>query len=224
MWGAAAALVLLALGVAATFVSLHVRLSAEGRGDPTGRWAVAGGVAIGPVALAGVVAKGIPARLTAQVWRRTFGPWMVGALLEKLRRAPAEAEEEPSLGARLDALEHALDRFERWLDPVDLALFLTEEKRRIEVKRLDVTTRFADADVALVGKLTGLVYVVSSMLGPRITITPEPVWTGESMVAFTLAGDVVVRPGLFVVDVLVYLVKNVHLMPRARVAPTEPHP
>lgn len=224
MWAAALALILCALGAAATFVPVRLRLSAEGRGDPSGRWAIAGGVSLGPVALAGVVASSVPARFTAQLWRRTFGPWLIGPLLAKLRRAPTEASPDVPLATRLDQLEHAFDRFDRWLDPVDLAAFLVAEKRRVEVNHMDITTRFADPDVALVGKVTGLVYVLSTLLGPRITITPEPVWSGESLVSFTLAGDVVVRPGLFVIDVLVYLVKNVHLMPRHRPAPTEPHP
>ena len=208
-WLIALAIFALAAGVA-IFAPVRVSLSAQGRADPSGAWAIAGGAELFFFAVTGVAARGITPRFQVHVLGRKV-------LARELGRG--DTKDERTIEERLRAAKSRWDAFARVVDPLDVIEQLVVSRKRIRFEDVDIDTRYGDPDVALVGTITGFLHVLDAVLAPRVRIRPEPVWTGESLVTLALKGDVRVRPGLLAIDTVVFLGKHARLSRLARGTP-----
>lgn len=207
-WLAWIALAVLLIGVLLVLLPVRLQLSMQGRGDPSGNWMLAGGGQIGPLALSGVGAQGLSptAQLHLfgkQVWQRP--------LLEPPKTKKEEPERER--GA-VKSARSAYARLSRWLDPLDLGLFVVRERRRVRVELLEVDLEYSFEDVALTGKVLGAVYMVSGLLPPPIVIRQTPSWESLDQAQVALVGKIRIRPGLVVLDSAIYVVKNLRIRRR----------
>jgi hypothetical protein len=206
-----ALVVIVAIAVGFVLVPIRITLSLRGRGDPSGAWAVAGGAQLGPLAVSGVAARGVPASLGAHAFGRKL--WQ-RELAELVRAKPEQKKAERRLIDRYKKLE-------RWFDPLDLALFLLEEKRRVRIEALEIDVIYSFEDVALTGKVLAALYVLSGVLPPPIVIRPLPTWESVDKADLAMSGSIRLRPGLVLVESAWFVVRRVKLKRRRVVAPTE---
>ena len=200
---------LIALGVfvlvaiALVFVPFRLQLSLRARGDPSGAWAAAGGGQIGPVAVSGVAARGVSPRMSAHVFGKKL--W---------ERELAELTEEQSPKATAETAKRSYEKLERWFDPLDLALFLLQERRRIRIELFEVDVSYSFQDIALTGKTLAALYVLGGALPAPIVIRPKPSWDAEDRADLALAGKIRVWPGLVLVDTTWFVLRRVKLRRR----------
>ena len=210
------------VGVGLLLLPLRLRFSLQARGEPSGFWALAGGVQLGPLAASGVAAKGLDAQLALHAFgRKLWGKKLaeLGAREAEPEEPEAEPEPEP---AGLSQMAERYRSLERWLDPTDLLLFVAGERRRIQLEPTVVDLEYGFRDIALTGKLLGAIYALSAMLPAPLIVRQTPSW--ESLDRASLAGSGSIRfwPGLLVVDAAWYLIRNVKIRRRdsaARGAP-----
>lgn len=214
--GTTIALVVVAvLLIALLFLPLRVHASLQGRGDPSGAWALAGGGRLGPFSLAGARAAGAPLALQLHcgrflIWRGTAASVERALAAWRRRLAPraTSAEPEPTFAERRAALERAYARFERWLDPTSFVLFVLAERRRVRVDRLELDADFSFADITLTGKVLGALYLLGGVLPPPIVVRPSASWESVDRASGALALSISVWPGLAAVDAGWWLVRN----------------
>jgi hypothetical protein len=210
-WLIALAIVALVV-VVLLLIPIRVRMSLRGRGDPSGAWALAGGVQIGPLALSGVAARGVEPTFAAHALGRKLWSKRLGELLA------AEADDQTSSAeaARRFAAEQRAryEKLERWFDPLDLLVFLVRERRRVRVERLEADVGYSFVDVALTGKTTAALYVLGGALPAPIVIRPDPRWEAEDRADLALSGAIRVYPGLVLVDTALFVVRRVKLRKR----------
>lgn len=214
-----AALVVLAVALGLVFVPLRIRLNLQGRGEPDGFWALAGGAELGPLAGSGLGARGVEPLVQLhvfgrRVWKRT--------LRELLARTPKAEETGESTKEKveraLDKAKSGYERLERRLDPLDLALFMVRERRRVRVERLVIELEYSFADITTTGKLLGAIYAFGAILPAEVEIYQSPSWEDVDRGAFTGSGTIKVWPGLLLVDAGWYLIRNVRVRSRPRSA------
>jgi hypothetical protein len=212
------ALVAALLGVGLVLLPVKLRFSGQGKGEPSGFFALAGGVQVGPLALSALWAKGVPMQLALhgfgrKLWSRT--------LAELLAREADDEEPEPEPPEKR-ALSRARDgygKLSRRLDPVDLFFFLARERRRIELLPTTVELEYGFRDIATTGKLLGAIYAIGPLLPAPLLIRQTPSWEGVDRAAFAVSGAIRVWPGLLVVDSLWYLIRNVKVRRRGAADP-----
>ncbi len=203
-----ACVVLVTLVVVLILLPLKVSVSLQGRGEPSGAWAVAAGTQIGPVAITSVAASGVRAMARAHV----FGRQVWERPLSELRRATPEGDE-PEKDA-LAAVRGGYGRFERWFDPAATARFLIGEHRRVRLESLTADLDYSFRDVVLTGQLMGAIYALGGMLPRRVVIRQKVSWKAEDRASVALASTVKVWPGRMVVDALIFVVRNVKVLRR----------
>lgn len=199
----------LSAAIALWILPIAVGFSFQGRLTPDGRWALAGGAEAGPVSCAVVAARGVAPRVVVVVAGRR--------VVEKTLSLP-RPERDPNrpsrtLAEELERAERIYRRVERFVDPAEVGLFLVQERRRVELGFLDAVVRFGADDVALTGKVTGAILVLDGILGGRISIRPDPVFSGEEVAEIRGKGRVRVWPARFVLDLFVFLVRHFHVLP-----------
>ena len=138
------------LGIA-LFSALRIAIDARAVGQENGLWALAFGVEVGPFQLSGVLRSGTPKRFDAHLFGRRLS---FGGLLLRRRKAAAQTLAEPGKPKRPRAR-----RLPSWLDPVDAAVFLFDERRHLRIERLELDLDYGFQDVTLTGKLAGALYV-----------------------------------------------------------------
>jgi hypothetical protein len=195
--------VALLLVVLAVVIPVRLSLNLQGRGEPSGVWILAGGAQLGPLALSGAAGRDVPSVMQAhvlgrRVWQRPAGP----------------SKREPSPEQR-----SRKQRLRRRLDPLDFALFLVRERRRIRVDRLDVDLDYSFADVALTGKMMGAIFMLSAVLPPRIVVRQRSSWESVDKAALHLSGSMRVFFVLLILDVLSYRRKSTKRVPRRANSP-----
>lgn len=207
-WLAWIALAVLLIGVVLVLLPIRLHLSLQGRGDPSGMWMLAGGGQIGPLALSGVGAQGVKPTAQLHLFGRQL--WQ-RALLE-----PAEKKKqkrEPERGT-VETVQNGYARLSRWFDPLDLAVFIVSERRRVRVELLEVDLEYSFEDVALTGKVLGAFYVIGGMLPPPIVIRQTPSWESVDRAEVALQGKIRIRPGLVLLDSAIYLITNLRVRRR----------
>lgn len=204
------ALVAVLVGVGLLFVPLRVRFSLQGRGEPSGFWALAGGVQLGPVAASGIAAQGVPATLSVHVLGKKLWQKKVAELGESKQEEPSAEEEAPEK----KPLRERYRKLERWLDPLDLGLFLLHERRRVELLPTEVDLEYGFRDIATTGKLLAAIYAISPLLPGPLLVRQKPSWEGMDRAALAASGSIRVWPGLLVVDAAWYLIRNVRVRRR----------
>lgn len=186
-WLLGLALVVVA-AVALLVLPVKVVVSLQARGEPDGGYAIAGGGQVGPFATTFVMARQVPVQLDVRVFGRR--------LLQRQR--PAKALKEAASGELSGWLK-------RRLDPVDVALFLLDERRRIALDRLDIDIDYSFKNVALTGQLLAALCALSAVLPPRVQLHQHPSWDLAGRATLSLDGRLRVWPGLFIIDTLRFL-------------------
>ena len=202
-------------------VPLTLRVSVQGRGDPTGSWALAGGGQLGPLAISGVAARGVTATVQVHVFGRRLWQRRLRELAASKQKASDDEEGALARAEReVDELRGRYARLERFFDPVDLLAYGVGELRRVRFEQLDVELGYSFQDVALTGKVMAAIYVLNGALPPRVVIRQNVSWESVDQAELQAAGAIKLWPGLLVLDTFWYVLKNVRL--RRRKAPARP--
>ena len=205
LWGA------LALGIFAVSVLLgflvpvSVTSNVQARAEPSGGWAVAWGLGIGPLALTAIAAAGVTPFVTCHL----FGKQLARVSLSRRAREPGASETKAAAQrAKPSRLARRAKHFIRSLDPVDTVLAWWEKERVFEVTRLAIEVEYSFRDVALTGQTLAALYVLSGVLPERYVIQQTPGWSSEDRVALVADGRFRLWPGRLVVDVLGFVLKE----------------
>ncbi|MFO0566899.1 MAG: hypothetical protein U0263_14620 [Polyangiaceae bacterium] len=202
--------------VGLVFVPVVVGFNLQARGEPSGFWAIAGGAEFGPVAMSAIAARGIEAQVAVHAFgRKVLVRKLTGRKVEpEPEPVPEPAEPVPSALARAEA---RYQRLARWLDPVDLALFVVGERRRIELLPTVVELEYGFRDIALTGKLLGALYALSAFLPSALELRQRPSWESTDRASLSGSGKIRIWPGRLCVDAAWYLIKSVKIRRRGAV-------
>ena len=197
-----------ALGLLFVFAALKISFDLRGLGQASGAWALAFGVEVGPLQLAGVAGSA-----ATRLDLRLFGFRLP---LSRAKRAPRRKKREtpptPPGPSRVSRLFEGIE-------PVDAGLFLLGQRRRVVVESLDVTLDYGFRDVALTGKIAGALYMLAGALPPQVRIHQNPSWEGAETWQAHAAGRVATWPVLVVAEVLWDIIRA-----RLRRRPAPPAP
>lgn len=217
LWIVLAVVLVLSLLIGALFVPIRLRLRFQGRGDPSGLWALAGAAQVGPIIGSGVAARGVTPTVRVHVFGRSLYERTLPELLAK-KEEPEEEEPKP-LAERVEGWIDQLSRVHRRLPAENVLVFLIRERRRVRIEILEVDLDYSFADVATTGKVLGAIYAVSALLPPQVIIRQNPIWEFEDKAQIAASGAILVWPGLVFVDSLVFLGRNVRTLLFPRRAP-----
>jgi hypothetical protein len=200
------ALGLVALLVLAFVVPVSVASSFQGRAEPSGGWAVAFGLAVGPFALSAIAAAGVPPFVTCHVFGKQLARIPVSRWLG--RSKPSDQAKGGPAESAPSGFERRVRRFVRELDPVDTVLSWWEKERVFEVTGLVVEVAYSFRDVALTGQTLAALYVLSGVLPERYVINQTPAWDSEDRIALSADGRFRIWPGRLFVDVASFVLKE----------------
>lgn len=218
-----ALLVVLGLGaLVALFIPWRFELSAEARAEPDGFWALAGGLALGPIAVSGAGARGVPSALHLYV----FGK----------RRHSHELAEEPGQeaepGAQVDeeAIAEAAPEaprspsrlrrfFSSHFDLVDALAWLFAERRRVRLD-MDVEVAYSCRDIALTGRIYAVFCLLVPLLPRGVRFHPAPSWETVDQGSLRASGSVRLFAGLVLWDLFWYMLRR-RFAPRRSAPVTE---
>lgn len=205
-----AAFVLLLLLLARLPVTLSSNLQAKA--EPSGAWAVACGLGLGPFALSAIFASGVKPFLTCHVFGRKLArvPLARWARRRPEKREvttePAAAETEPDMP--LSRFERGASEFFRTLDPVDALLSWWEKKRMFQIRSLIVEVDYSFRDVALTGRILAALYVLSAVLPEACEIHQTPSWESEDRVGLGVDGAFKIWPGRLLLAIAQFVLKQ----------------
>lgn len=197
----------LALTVIATCVRWGVELDLRAQGEPTGAWAIALGVALGPIAVTSLWARSVPFRVDVFCFGR---PLELG---RGRRSDTAAAEPDPPASSGPEAAE----QHQREARP---APSLTERLREgerylslagrleplVRVDAIELDCSYGFRDVALTGRFVAVLSVLGALLPRRVSLRQTPLWHGPERWSVQAQGRVGVAFGLVLVELLRYIV------------------
>jgi hypothetical protein len=210
MVGLCIAAMILAGLVVGTALPWRVGLALRARGDAKGAWALAGGAELFACAATVAGARGSP--LIVDV--RAFGRSLLRRLFPPAK--PRPAPKKPAKPTKPRPLHERYARFARWIDPFDLLVFLTAERRRLSIRDLDASVRLGLADVALAGEIAGVLAVLSALGSPFGRLRHEIDWSGREHVECSLSLSLRFSPALLAWDTARFLVSSLRFKRRAR--------
>ena len=213
---AGAAVLLLAL--LALWVPVSLTSNLQGRAEPSGSWAVAFGVGLGPLALTAIAAAGIAPFMTCHVFGKQLVRLPLSRWLVRRKKKPPDSAEQAAPVTEFSRVERAVARFFRGLDPIDAVLTWHEKERVFEVSSLEVDVEYSFQDVALTGQILAGLYMLSGVLPDRFVINQTPSWEFEDRLAFTADARFRIWLGRLLVDVLQFVLKHRHKV-RQRAVP-----
>jgi hypothetical protein len=192
---------------------LRLDVSLRARGTPDGGWVVAGGLSLPIASLALVWGRGLSPQLSLLVFGRKLS-W------------------NPRWGQRLAApvpkrMKAASRRAWKRVDPLSLGLKLLEERRHLRLRYLVVDLAYGFRDPLLTGRLVAALSVLSVVLPAAVELRQAPRWDFEDGWDVTVDGRAVMKPWLMLLDVAVYVVRQMssrpapHSPPLAAEGPTE---
>ncbi len=181
MWCLVAFLAAVALALGVALRLIRIRFHLEGRGTPDGRWALAGAVMLGPTIASFVQATQVPLSVSLSVFglRRTV--WRQGSESE-------EGVEGVERSVRSTESENAKRRRFIGTNLSDWLLFMLNERRRIQISRLDFELDYGFANVALTGQVAAGLYAISGVLPTPIRLQHRPAWIAEDRASFAGEG------------------------------------
>lgn len=171
----------------------------EARGAPDGSWAVAGGIGLAGCSLSFARARSTPTLVALAIFGRTV-------VRRKLVAAPASTTAGP--GA-LDRATGAYQRLERWVDPLELAIFLVDETGRVGVRDVEGHVEVGLADVALAGRIAGVLIAAAALLSPFGRLRHAIDWSGREHLDASVSLRLRFSPALLVFDGARFVLKNV---------------
>lgn len=212
---------LAALGLLAAvgffFFPLALSSNVQGRAEPSGSWALAFGVAVGPLALTVIGAAAVPPFVTCHVFGKQLLRLPLSRWLRRAGRRPQpKGEQGPITPAKPGRAERALGSFMRTLDPIEIVLSWWEKERVFEVRSLVVETEYSFRDVALTGQILAGMYMLSGILPERYEIHQTPIWETEDRVSFAADGRFRIWLGRLLVDLVGFVLKQAGANRRAR--------
>ena len=222
LWLALCALSLGLIALLAYRLPVSLSSNLQARAEPSGSWALALGMGVGPLALSAIAAHGVQPFLTCHV----FGKQLLRLPLARwLRRRPKEpkpeSSEPPLKPEPASRVERALVRFFRELDPLEALWAWWEKERVFEVVSLELDVDYSFADVALTGQILAGLCMLSGVLPERYVINQTPRWDFEDRVALAADGRFRMWPVRLVVDVVGFVLKQRSLARRTAVAASE---
>jgi hypothetical protein len=186
------------LGLLALFAALRIEFDARGVGEPSGAWVFAFGLGFGLAAVSGMCGKGVPLVVELHVLGRRFPlRWRGRKKREEPTKNPEDAPVRPSLGARV----------QRWLDSPPSLEPLRLAGRRVSLDELSLDTTYGFRDIALTGRVAGVLYALSGVLPDYVHLNQRPRWDGSERWELSLSGRVAVYPTLVLLELLWYMLR-----------------
>jgi len=173
--------------------SFALSSSLQARADPNGSWAIACGLACGPLALTGIAAAQVKPFLTCHL----FGKQLVRMPLERVVKKRPPVPVEASVPAPVKGASG--QRLFQDLDPIEAALSWWQSERVFELTSVLVDVRYSFRDVALTGRILAAVYVLSAVLPPGYEIRQTPDWESVDRVALEADAKLRFWPGKLVI-------------------------
>jgi hypothetical protein len=227
-------LVLAVLALAAIVVVAwpwRVSLALRAQGDPGGAWAAGGGAQLSGGSISVAAARGTPVVVEVRLFGRRLLRRVIPDPAAKPKPALPEkkADDKPEPSA-MDRYK----RFSRWLDPIDLLLFLASERARITFDDLQGKVRLGLTDVALAGQIAGALAVLSALASPFGELDYALDWSGNEHLLVSISLSIRFTPALLGIDTARFLGRSLRLRNKASndgaasgpkpPAPSEPSP
>jgi hypothetical protein len=207
-WLVASVALLVLLMLLAFVVPLSLSSSLQGRAEPSGSWAVALGLGLGPIAFSAIAAAGVAPFMTCHV----FGRQLFRLPLSRWRRRAQQVDHSPAdelpPSAKLSRLERSVANFFRSLDPLETVLSWWEKERVFQVRSLVVDLEYSFRDVALTGRILAGLYVLSAVLPEHWQINQTPSWESEDRLSLGADGRFRVWPGRLLIDLAGFVLKQ----------------
>lgn len=186
------------LALIALFAALRIELDARAFGEASGAWASAFGLASGPCAVSGVCGRGVPLALELHLFGRRFPvKWRRRSVPKGAAASSEKAQPSEPLSARV----------ERFLDsPLELDM-LRRGLRLVELDRLAVDAAYGFRDIALTGRVAGVLYAISGALPEKVELTHRPSWDGSERWELSANGRFSLYPALVLLTVLWYMLR-----------------
>jgi hypothetical protein len=222
LWLALCALSLGLFGLLAYWLPVSLSSSLQARAEPSGSWALAFGIGIGPIAFSAIAAHGVKPFLTCHLFGKQLLRLPLGRWLRPPRPKVAPAPQEPSAKTTtFTRVERALARFFRNIDPLEALWSWWEKERVFEVRSLELDVEYSFRDVALTGQILAGLYVLSGVLPDRYVINQTPAWNSEDRLALAADGRFRIWPVRLLVDVLGFVLKQRSVARRTAVPASE---
>jgi len=222
LWLGLCVLLLGLFGLLAYWLPVALSSNLQARADPSGSWALAVGVGVGPIAFSAIAAHGVPPFLTCHLWGRQLARLPLSRWLRNRPKKPApEASEPREKSVALTRFERAIGRFLHNLDVLDTLLVWWEKKRVFEVRSLELDVEYSFRDVALTGQILAGLCMLSGVLPERYVINQQPGWDSEDRLALAADGRFRIWPVRLVVDVLGFVLKQSSAARRTAAAASE---
>lgn len=183
----------------------------QGRADPSGSWAIAWGIGLGPLALTVIAAAGVKPFMTCHVFGRQLARLPLSRWIRPKAKPVSTARTEatpPEPRHRLSRCERSVARLFRSLDPLETALSIGHQDHLFEVRSLVVELEYSFRDVALTGRILAALYMLSAVLPEHWEINHIPSWESEDRVAFTADARFRIWPGRLALDVMRFVLKQ----------------
>ena len=187
-------------GVAVVVVALFAypyRFASNGelRGEPDGSWAGAGGLELGPFAVTGAAARGVPPFFQVHVFGLRVHSGPIASKRPDVRPPDAPKRRRSS------------SFFKRYWDPYDLTVTLLRTIERLKPVTLDVGLRYSFRNVVLTGRVSGALHALSALLPRGVRLSQEPRWDAVDRFAISLSSAARVSPLLFLYDGVCYIIR-----------------
>jgi len=222
LWLALCALLLGAIGLLAYWLPVSLSSNLQARAEPTGSWALALGIGIGPIAFSAIAAHGVKPFLTCHLFGKQLVRLPLSRWLRKPRPKPTPEELEPAAQAvTFTRIERAISRFFLNLDPLEALWSWWEKERIFEVRSLELDVEYSFRDVALTGQILAGLYMLSGVLPERYVINQAPSWNSEDRLALAADGRFRIWPVRLLVDVLGFVLKQRSVARRSAVPASE---
>jgi hypothetical protein len=189
----------------AYFVPVSLGSNVQARADPSGAWAVAWGLGVGPLALSVIAAAGVAPFVTVHLFGRQVLRLPLSRWLRRAQKNDAKTEVAPP---RLSRAEHSLGRFLRALDPVDTVLSWWDKERVFEVRSLVVDLDYSFRDVAFTGRVLAALCVLSAVLPERWQVNHTPSWEAEDRVLLVSDARFRIWVGRLLFDLACFVLKQ----------------
>ncbi|HET7542538.1 MAG TPA: hypothetical protein VFK05_21860 [Polyangiaceae bacterium] len=221
-WLGLCALALGLLGLLSYYLPVSVGSNLQARAEPSGNWALAFGIAIGPVAFSAIWAHGVPPFMTCHLFGRQLLRLPLSRWLRARKKSADAAVREPRDKAlNLTRIERAIGRFFSGLDPLEALWSWREKKRVFEVRSLELDVAYSFRDVALTGQILAGLCMLSGVLPERYVIKQTPGWESEDRLTLAADGRFRIWPVRLVVDVLGFVLKQRSMARRSAVPASE---
>ena len=219
-WLAACVVLLAGCVAVALWVPFSLSSSLQGKAEPSGSWAVAFGMAFGPVAVTAIAAAQMAPFMTCHVFGKQVVRLPLSRWVKRKKPEPVDGAQ-PAPAVTFSRAERAVARFVRALDPIDTVLAWWEKERIFEVRSLVVDVEYSFCDIALTGQILAALYMLSGVLPSPFIIHQTPSWESEDRLALAADGRFRIWPGRLLVDLVGFVLDQRARARRSAVAASQ---